>query len=149
MSLRFKEIVCQNSRSRWSPGLARRLRVGATNRESCAPTRAIFRGSGHGSDVTHPGPTGPRSFHALISYATCCPDDQFDYIKLFPVATSVAYLRYRKKAISDVEGLGWKLLGIDYKKMSSARLQWHFRHLEWLCAISRVHLCDPRYFSFD
>lgn len=66
---RLSRTISMASRSRSSPRLAPAPLSAATNGESCAPPPCGF--SGHGSDVTHPGPTRPRGFHALISYATC------------------------------------------------------------------------------
>ena len=70
--------------SRWSRGPVSASRSTATNGESCVPHPAF---SGHGSDVTHSGPSRTRGFHALISYATCrlCRPPESYSVRFSPV----------------------------------------------------------------
>lgn len=74
-------MICQNALDPVGPPGSRNDFVAERQTGKVVPPPAPFS-EAWGSDVTHPGPTGPRSFHALISYAIYRPDDRLDYIKL-------------------------------------------------------------------
>lgn len=67
----LKDQHVKSFEPRWSRGLVScRHRIAPRQTGKVAPPHPVYF-SGHGSDVTHPGPSRTRGFHALISYATC------------------------------------------------------------------------------